>query len=305
MNADRNNKNLDELITKAIGRDGPKFDFDKWQKDHKKEIETFKSQTAEQEVSRSVRIFETGKIIMKSPITKLAAAAVLIIVVILVLNQFGTPIDTASTAFAKVIENTNQMPWMHVVATLEQHQEHKYIAPGGFELWFNISSEIYITIGDYIKYEDYKNKIRYFYSPEEGSLQISNINGNWEESVGLQSNSDLLNRYLKFSSQTELQSKYEVNIEKSKGEYQEKKVDIYTFFIKEAEHDLYAKMKFIVDPVTNLVIVILQRMEDLSGQHIADAEITFSYPDKGPKDIYEAGASRDAKVIKDFRDENK
>jgi len=44
MNADRNNKNFDELIAKAIGRDRPKFDFDKWKQTYEKEIDTFESQ---------------------------------------------------------------------------------------------------------------------------------------------------------------------------------------------------------------------------------------------------------------------
>jgi len=44
MNAERNNKNFDELIAKAIGRDRPKFDFDKWKQTHEKEIDIFKSQ---------------------------------------------------------------------------------------------------------------------------------------------------------------------------------------------------------------------------------------------------------------------
>jgi hypothetical protein len=44
MNVDKKNKNFDELIEKAIGRDRPKFDFDKWKETHKKEIDIFESQ---------------------------------------------------------------------------------------------------------------------------------------------------------------------------------------------------------------------------------------------------------------------
>ena len=45
-----------------------------------------------------------GRIIMKSPITKLAAAAVIIIVVLIGINQFGGSIDVATVAWADVIE---------------------------------------------------------------------------------------------------------------------------------------------------------------------------------------------------------
>jgi hypothetical protein len=44
MNADRNNKKLDELISKTIGRDKPQFDFNKWKRNHEKEIDIFESQ---------------------------------------------------------------------------------------------------------------------------------------------------------------------------------------------------------------------------------------------------------------------
>jgi len=41
MNTDRDNKKLDELISKTIGRDRPRFDFNKWKQNHKKEIDIF------------------------------------------------------------------------------------------------------------------------------------------------------------------------------------------------------------------------------------------------------------------------
>jgi hypothetical protein len=44
MNADRNNENFDELISKTIGRDKPQLDFDKWKQNHVKEIDIFEAQ---------------------------------------------------------------------------------------------------------------------------------------------------------------------------------------------------------------------------------------------------------------------
>lgn len=61
MKADENNKKLDELISKTIGRDKPEFDFDKWKDLHQKEIQVFKSQKTEQQTSRSIRIFKNRK----------------------------------------------------------------------------------------------------------------------------------------------------------------------------------------------------------------------------------------------------
>ncbi|MBN2181999.1 MAG: hypothetical protein JW715_08795, partial [Sedimentisphaerales bacterium] len=66
MNSHKNNENLDELITGAIGRDKPQFDFDKWQKNHKSEIETFKSQTAGEKIPQPVQPLNIWRKIMKS-----------------------------------------------------------------------------------------------------------------------------------------------------------------------------------------------------------------------------------------------
>ncbi|MBN2590451.1 MAG: hypothetical protein JXA96_11365 [Sedimentisphaerales bacterium] len=79
MNPDYKNKNLDELITNAIGRDGLKFDFNKWRNEHKKEIENFKSQTTGQKI-QPARIYMIGKILMKSKLSRLTTAAMITLV---------------------------------------------------------------------------------------------------------------------------------------------------------------------------------------------------------------------------------
>jgi len=99
MNAE-NNKKLDELILGAISREQQKFDFDKWKANHKKEIQIYESQTAKQKDSRPVWIFEIGRIIMKSRISKIAAAIVIIVSVVAGIHFFGS---TKSLAWADVV----------------------------------------------------------------------------------------------------------------------------------------------------------------------------------------------------------
>ncbi|MBN2594039.1 MAG: hypothetical protein JXA81_11065 [Sedimentisphaerales bacterium] len=94
MNANKNNKNLDEQIFGAIGRDKPKFDFNKWKQTHKKEIDIFKSQTTGGKVSPSAEPSNIWRMIMNSRISKLAAVAVLILAVVLgvsLLDRSATP----------------------------------------------------------------------------------------------------------------------------------------------------------------------------------------------------------------------
>jgi len=78
MNADKNNKNFDELITKAIGRDRPKFDFDKWKQTHRKEISIYESQ--EEPRAKNSAVFKPNiqRTILLSKVGYLAAALLVI-----------------------------------------------------------------------------------------------------------------------------------------------------------------------------------------------------------------------------------
>ena len=241
---------------------------------------------------------------MKSPITKLAAAAVLIIMVTLVLNQFGTLIDPASTAFAKVLRNADNMPWVHIVSKAKIYKEDSPLSSGfsDSEQWFNISSKIAINIyGKVIHYSDFTNKINYSYRPNENKLLISAISSTWEETIKYKSNSDFLSTLLHLTEQ------FMGNITRKTGQYQNKKVDIYQINaridlhpdISNPEYDMefYTDFEVFVDKSTNLIIIVFEKVQDLSGQHIGDLEITFSYPETGPKDIYELGVPYTAEVV--------
>lgn len=66
------------------------------------------------------------RIIMKSKITKLAAAAVIIIAVIIGINQFGGPIDGTSVAFGEVLKNSAKVHSVH--ALFKTHRQE-------WEMW--------------------------------------------------------------------------------------------------------------------------------------------------------------------------
>jgi len=103
MNADKNNKNLDELILGAISREDPKFDFNKWKQAHKKEIEIFELQTTGGKALSSAEPPNIWRMIMSSKITKLTTVAVVILAVVL-----GVSLLDRSAAPAYSIEQTIQ-----------------------------------------------------------------------------------------------------------------------------------------------------------------------------------------------------
>jgi outer membrane lipoprotein-sorting protein len=103
MNTEKNNKNLDELILGVIGRDKPEFDFDKWKRAHKREIEIFKMQTIGEKALRSSELPNIWRTIMNSRITKFATVAVVILTIVL-----GVSLMDKSATPAYALEQTIQ-----------------------------------------------------------------------------------------------------------------------------------------------------------------------------------------------------
>ncbi len=68
------------------------------------------------------------RIIMKSRITRIAAAAVIVVAVMIVIQQFGVPIDVTNVAWADVQKAFLAQPWIHL----------KY--DNGTESWYNLKT---------------------------------------------------------------------------------------------------------------------------------------------------------------------
>ncbi|MHC4625009.1 MAG: hypothetical protein ACYS4W_14025 [Planctomycetota bacterium] len=122
MNEKKGEKWLDELICRAVGSGEPQFDPASWQEKFPEEFEILKSRAAQDSALRP----NVWRIIMKSSITKLAAAAVIIIVAVVAIHQFGGSIDGTTVAWAKLAERVEQIETvsyrMHTTCTTEEGQ---------------------------------------------------------------------------------------------------------------------------------------------------------------------------------------
>jgi len=107
MNHPENDKWLDEALSETIGSKKPGTDFEEWKQRYPEAVEmlTSRARLKDSTINRphSIRIMIT-----KSPITKLAAAAVIIIMLLVGLNQFGGSIDGASVAWGEVAEKVDE-----------------------------------------------------------------------------------------------------------------------------------------------------------------------------------------------------
>ena len=123
MKRPENNKWLDDALAETIGSEKTEPNFEKWKQEHQQAVEILTLRT-DNGASASPSPLSIRKMIMKSPITKLAAAAVIIIAVIIGINQFGGSIE--SLAFADVmqnIQNAQTLTYRSVTTPVDQEPQ--------------------------------------------------------------------------------------------------------------------------------------------------------------------------------------
>jgi hypothetical protein len=105
MNKQRNEKRLDELISRTINTEKLQFDAEKWKQKYPDEFQSLLSRAAKGASARQPNIL---KIILKSPLTKIAAAAVIIVVISFFIAPQG-PSEQADTTVSKVTKSPAEM----------------------------------------------------------------------------------------------------------------------------------------------------------------------------------------------------
>ena len=171
MKRAENNKWLDEALTEAIGSEGKKLDFEKWKQEHPEAVEMLTSR-AHPKHSRSKSPFNIRRIIMKSPITKLAAAAVIIIIAALIINlQFSTS-GVAWGALVEKIESIESVVY-HLTTNVKmqgipQEQTPKTTAIAYYSSEYGTRAENYINDQlSFIMYLNPKENIYVTVMPEQ------------------------------------------------------------------------------------------------------------------------------------------
>jgi len=122
MKTENNNKWLDDALTKAVGAEKREPNFDKWRQDNPQAVEMLTSQV-DRQPSAVKRPLNIRNIVMKSPITKLAAAAVIIIAVTLGLTTILDKSVTSAYAIEQTIQASHSVRYIHVKSFFLPHEE--------------------------------------------------------------------------------------------------------------------------------------------------------------------------------------
>ena len=219
--------------------------------------------------------------IMKSPITKIATAAVVIIAVMFVL-QNGS-VDIASTAYAQMRKNIQKMPWVHITVMGVLDGKNAEI-----EQWFSDEAQViaFKKPDGELEFSDYKKGKKYVYDPNAQSISLSFINKSDypKVTISLQNGID---------SMLSMLNQQEATINHSFGRFKGQEVEIYE--VQYRLKKISIEGKIYVNPKSRLPIYGQYKATDADGKQ-ANARMHFEFPERGPKNIYDIGAPMTAKA---------
>ena len=235
----------------------------------------------------------TGGTIMRSRITKLAAAAVIFIAILIGVNQFGGSIDMATIAFADISEAMKNIPWMHSVSRGVDETGKRVVELWiGFEEKINAAKEPDSTAISW----NVKENRKYEYDPQNNNITI-----NYADNVTFPMSSPIL---LLESMQNTFKEQGAEFTTKS-GEYMGQKAQIQEISgssVGQIKQNYV--LRLYIDPESKLLFSAQIKSTDPNGNTIVDGETMFDYPQTGPVDIYDLGVPRDAKIISNLPEED-
>ena len=226
--------------------------------------------------------------IMKSRITKLAAAAAIMIVGYVVIYQSGGSIDVATISFAQITENIKQMPWLHVV--VEE-------ADNRVEAWFCFERRIMVhkRLNGEIRYHDDLKQTVQVYDPDANTITVS-----YTPAVELAGMGRLALDSPEFI--LKLFEDAGEKVVREIGKYKGKDAKIYRMSGFLGGMDM--KIEMTVDAQKNILLFLNQKAFDKAGKLTEEGNCYFDYPETGPESIYDAGVPTSARIVGPEKEKN-
>jgi hypothetical protein len=235
------------------------------------------------------------RIIMKSRITRLAAAAVIVITVLVGVHYLGSSVDGTSVVLADVREAVKNVPWVNIVGKRWYKVTNQYLE---FEHWISLPNKIIakkrnLTIQTnrfQIVWSDYRVHKREIYDSNSGALTFQYENR--ELAVNEDDTIDYLRsiiepRIIEYSTITQ-----------RRGLHEGRQVNIYELIYDEDGYTANAKL--LTDISSNLPITISFQVLGEDGKPLFTDEGKCSYPVKGPANIFDLGVPNDAILVDEF-----
>jgi len=237
------------------------------------------------------------RIIMKSRITKLASAAVIVIAVLIGIHPFNSPLNGTTAAYAKVKEKIRNVPWIHISYTgyILDEMGNKKSEEGQLdtEIWYSFKSQIAIQKypDGLIVYRNFANQKVHTYNPVSKRIVITALS-----STKFPLEADTPWSWLERNIQRMMPFGGEVT--RKKGKYNGQEVEVFEIVSTDTPGIASIRGKIFVDMSTSLPIAeerIYINTKTDKPQRIETG--TFNYPEQGPKDIYALGLPGDTSTV--------
>ncbi|MBL7188592.1 MAG: hypothetical protein ISS70_19885 [Phycisphaerae bacterium] len=217
---------------------------------------------------------------MKNRITKLAAAAAIIIAVLIGISQFGGSINGSSQVFASMLEEMQKIPWVHSVMEVDQSEEP-------IESWVSFDPSIVILKGldgdGTVMYVNFSQEVQHVYSRDSNRITVSTVPDTFSH-MGPKTAFEMI----EFMMDSVKASGTKITREKTEQ-------DGVPVEIIRAVSDVQ-DVAVIRDIERNLPISVEYKALDNAPDRISGRMI-LDYPEQGPGDIYAVGAPKDADVF--------
>jgi hypothetical protein len=227
--------------------------------------------------------------IVKSRITKLAAAAAIIIGAYVVVHLSGGSIDVAGVTLAQIRENMRAMPWLHAVVEAKQAAGTEMVDIR-CEFWICFERQLSAAKDSNGKVI-FQNELEHIfqgYDPNTETITILGKKGlNWNKN--LSSVGDIPGAMIKAYEDAGEQ------VVRETGKYKGKDVLIFRMSAFLGGRDMWVEMA--VDAKMQVVVFINQKAFDEDGKLTEEVNAHIDYPETGPETIYDVGVPRAAKIV--------
>jgi hypothetical protein len=230
----------------------------------------------------TTNIQNVRRIIMTSRITKVGAAAVILMAVGLAIHFSGGSVDLTTIALGDIIEAMQKQPWMHSIYLVSQGGTTQNI-----ETWINFEAKVggFKMEPGKTQFWNFMDEEKYEFDPETNTITVE-----YHEDKLL---TQLSSPAAAFEAMYETLRDLGAEITTQSGEYDGQEVQIQeAIYSREGQ-----TVTLYVEPQSKLLLATEIEVTDPNGQVMASVEITYSYPQSGPSSIYDLGVPRDAEVI--------
>ena len=288
--------NLDELISQAISREVPAFDFGKWKEDHQAQIELGKSLAADSQITRPIRLSHIWRAIVRTKRNRVAVAAAMLICIslaMILLDSSSSPafgMDEITAAIARV-------EWMHMTCTyaepdqaaLPKGHAPEITEPEIVESWESVNPSRSIQVynnGD-IRYTRYTTDQ---ITSQKYDAKTNVLTTRYRPISVNSSYSSIIDQFLGDIAALEERG---ATVERVNGVYDGSPVIIMNVDGID-DNDVHFRCSLTVDAETHLPQQAKGTYE--KNGKTRTARIVFDYPHEGPIDIYQAGVPKEAEV---------